>query len=204
MQITYDSIIKDSLVDGPGQRAVLFMQGCPIQCPDCQNKRLWLEDGMPCSVMTTATQLLATGLPITISGGEPFAQPEALAELMWRLKMLASWNVHVIIYSGYVYEDLLLMSTAIPEIATVLALADVLVDGPYVAKLDHDQMQYRGSSNQRVIDLQATCSGDVITLDWDTPEVVVTIDGNLVGAEGIVTDFANLGQVNSNRRCGQS
>ena len=181
----FAQIVESSYVDGPGRRTTLFVQGCPIQCPGCQNRHLWAADGgTEIEVTEVAQRLLVTELPVTITGGEPFAQVSELATL---LGLLRAYNpaLHIVLYSGWTLSELL--SRPEPGVAQALGLADVLVDGPYVAELDEPGLQYKGSSNQRVIDLRATAeqseSGvpSVVTLDWQRPEIVVTAEGDLVG-----------------------
>jgi len=196
-------IVSTSYVDGPGQRTVLFVQGCSIHCQGCQNSHLWPADGgREWPVEFIAAQLLATGLPITITGGEPFDQAQELARL---LALIAHEGRHVVIYSGYTFERLVIhKAETCPAIEQALQLADVLVDGKYYPRLDNPYMQYRGSANQRVIDLPATYTGQrgIVTLDWDTPEIILTADGALLGAAPIVAEFATLGAETSTRRCG--
>jgi len=209
-EINFDRIISPTYVDGPGRRAAIFLQGCPIHCPGCQNRHLWDPDaGNTATVEQIANVLLATGLPVTISGGEPFYQVGgalggALADLVSRLKAAGR---HVVIYTGYMLEDLLDAADVVPGIVETLEAADVLIDGPYIADLDHDGMQWRGGSNQRVIDLAATRAidwRDVITLDWDTPQIIVTEDGDLLAASEYALEFAEIGDATEARRCGQT
>jgi len=192
---------------------------------------LWpVEGGQESLVTELACRLLDTAAmaqeypeepAITISGGEPFAQAEALAYLVACLK---AYPAHVIVYTGYVVEDLLVMAEALPEIRRALDFIDVLVDGPYEQRLDSPWMQYRGSSNQRVIDMPATLrawrgaptlgvspsspsplpqgEGGLVLLDWDTPELVIDPQGMVLGAEPVVAIFAEAGVVGSSRRCG--
>jgi len=192
-------IIQQTHVDGPGRRAALFLQGCSIRCRGCQNRHLWPADGgQAVPVSDLASRLIATGLPLTVSGGEPFDQAEALARL---LRLLRAAGRHVVVYSGHTFEHL----RENPATREALGLADVLVDGPYVADLDHAQLQYRGSANQRVIDLPTTLqSGAVVTLDWDTPELILTSSGDILGAESVVEKFLELGPAGDARRCGQT
>lgn len=97
---------------------------------------------------------------VTISGGEPFEQPEAAAELAARLKRL---GYGVWVYTGYLYEDLLARAEEIPAIRTLLECADVLVDGPFIEARKSLGLKWRGSSNQRLIDMPATLrSGGVV------------------------------------------
>ena len=209
-------IIHSSYVDGPGQRAVLYTQRCPVRCPGCQSPHLWDEDGgQEMVVDQVAVELLSAGLPVTISGGEPFAQAEAVADLIATMR-LQNPGLEVVVYSGFVIEDLILMARAIPAIWDVLAMADVLVDGPYIAALDHDRMQWRGAENQRPIDLQATLfhpdarevspvhyPGRLVLLDWDTQVLQVTADGEVVGTAGAMEDLFAEG-LEPARMCGQT
>lgn len=205
--IRYHTIIKESEVDGPGRRAALFVQGCPIRCPGCQSPHLWdAEGGHEATVEEIAGQLLATGRPVTISGGEPFAQAEALAALVSELRATDP-AIHILIYTGFTLEDLQAIADATPGVNETLAIADALVDGPYIARLDHDGMQWRGSSNQRPINLVATrATGwqETVTLDWDTPQVIITEAGNLLAAADFADLFFNLGVEAKSRRCGQT
>lgn len=148
--------VYQSMVDGPGLRSVLFMQGCHIRCSaDCRNS--YAQDfrgGTLMTVEAVLAELLRPDLPrdgISISGGEPLAQAQACAELVARLNTA---GMHVTIYTGYTFEKLARSND--PAIRRVLALADVMVDGPYVATLHGRGLACRGSSNQRVIDLPAT------------------------------------------------
>lgn len=208
-------IVESSYVDGPGRRTALFVQGCPIRCRGCQNQRLWAADGgTEFEVAEVAQRLLATELPVTISGGEPFAQVSELAML---LRLLRAYNpaLHIILYSGWTLSELL--SRPEPAVSQALGIADVLVDGPYVAELDEPGLQYKGSSNQRVIDLRATAqqsglSGtpSIVTLDWQQPEIVVTAEGDLIGTPEAISALGCLGAQSTwgcpvtHRRCGQT
>jgi anaerobic ribonucleoside-triphosphate reductase activating protein len=203
-------VVQRSYVDGPGQRVALFVQGCPIHCAGCQNRHLWAPDGgTEVDVETLADQLLATGLPVTITGGEPFAQPDALAALLQALRERRP-DLHVIVYSGYTLEQL--RDRPEPSVQEALSLADVLVDGPYIAELDEPGLQYKGSTNQRAIDLQATqCLAEsseedsaVVTLDWQVPELIITRSGDVVGTPAALAALESLGEISPHRRCGET
>jgi anaerobic ribonucleoside-triphosphate reductase activating protein len=209
MHIRVHEITETSYVDGPGLRAVVFFQGCSIRCPGCQNRHLWPTDGgQEMEVSEVARQLVATGLPITISGGEPFDQAAGLARLLWEIR-LADSSRHVIVYTGYTFEDLM-RSEDSAKIEAV-ALADILVDGPYQQEHDSPGMQYRGSTNQRAIDVCATAtlplsfvfSFGPVTHDWDTPELIITREGNVLAPTPLAMQFSELGKMNVARRCGQ-
>ena len=207
--IRWNSIISPTYVDGPGKRAALFVQGCLIRCKDCQNRDLWpARGGWLSEPEQLAKVLINTDLPITITGGEPFDQARALAELVTLIRDKDPGR-HVIVYSGRTFDELLQRGDV--NVLRALAKIDVLVDGPYVADLDHDWMQYRGSSNQRVIDMRATASVPLhdlvaegpVLLDWDTPEMIITEDGDLLGAVGLIESFPLAGEVCETRRCGE-
>jgi anaerobic ribonucleoside-triphosphate reductase activating protein len=176
------TIIAPVYTDGPGERASVYFQGCSIRCPGCQSPHLWGRTGVkPTSVEHVARTLLATDLPVTILGGEPFDQPVALAHLVAILK---SEGRHVIVYSGFTYEQLMIRSLTDSAVRTALMACDVLVDGPFVYQQDDAYVQYRGSRNQRPIDMVATRATERLALlDWDTPELIVTSDGRILATQ---------------------
>ncbi|MGE5550562.1 MAG: anaerobic ribonucleoside-triphosphate reductase activating protein [Bacteroidota bacterium] len=149
-------VTRESVVDGPGLRTVIFVQGCPHRCPGCHNPETWDQEG---GYETTVDELwraiedapLARG--VTISGGEPFAQAGPLASLAERIKE-RGWDLFV--YSGYTWEELEKRRTEDPAVARLLELADVLVDGPFRLAERTLDLPFRGSRNQRLIDLRRT------------------------------------------------
>lgn len=211
LPINYHKIEARSLVDGPGERTVLFVQGCSIHCPGCQNVHIWdgkrgFTDDTDTMAYTLAFLAGKSG-NITISGGEPFDQPAALSALLRSLK--DGYGIgHVIVYSGYTWERL--TSKDVPaDVATsvraALSRIDILVDGPFIKALDDTRITYRGSRNQRPIDVQASLqSGELVVLDWDEPEIVIAADGSIVLPVGLAAEFSEIGQVVSTRMCGQT
>jgi len=200
-QIRIAKIIHHSYSDGPGPRTVLYVQGCPIRCPGCQSPHLWNhEGGTSRDIDDVAAELLDTGLPVTISGGEPMAQAEAVADLLATMRVQRP-NLHIVLYSGFVLEDLVEIAPAIPAIMAALYQVDVLVDGPFMPEFDDDLVQWRGSRNQRVIDLGHRTGFGL--LDWDTPTLTVTEEGDVVGAADLVEQmFGSRAQ--EARMCGQT
>lgn len=147
-------LVEESIVDGPGLRFVVFVQGCLQNCPGCQNPQTHALDGG--SLMNTKELLarfdenpLLSG--ITLSGGEPFLQPEPLAELAREVHRRGKT---VMVYSGYTYEQLLERAAGDDGTQRLLDEADILVDGPYVEALRNLELTFRGSENQRVLDRQ--------------------------------------------------
>ncbi len=210
MQIKFHHIQANSLVDGPGKRTVVFLQGCDLHCAGCQNKTLWNPDGgQTAEVADLAKALLelssATG-NVTISGGEPFMQVKALTELV---KILKDAGRHIIVYTGHTWEGLLSCSDReMGQNLDVLHNVDVVVDGPFIASRDDDLITWRGSRNQRPIDVQATIYSAYpvsrpIVLDWDSPELILDEQGNLTLPVGLAQSFAPLGEIESSRMCGE-
>lgn len=155
----------DSIVDGPGIRFSLFAQGCRHGCPGCHNPEAQpFEGGRIVALEDIKNSIQANPLlaGITLTGGEPFEQAGALAELArWaRARGLTVWA-----YSGYVYEQLI---DGIPsaEAQELLAVLDVLVDGRYVASQASYELKWRGSANQRMIDVPASlAAGEVVEME---------------------------------------
>ena len=149
-------IVPESIVDGPGFRYVIFTQGCPHHCPGCHNPQThdfeagtW-ADGEAILREIRENTLLAGA---TFSGGEPFCQAQPLAELAREIHKMGK---NVFVYTGYVYEKLLEMAKTDSSIAALLKETDTLVDGPYIEALKDMELRFRGSSNQRIIELGNT------------------------------------------------
>lgn len=149
--LRFARLYHGSVVDGPGRRSVCQVQGCPIRCDLCAVPQTHdPEGGYLVSVHDVVALLLdPAGVPrdgVTITGGEPFAQPVGLLALLQRLKV---HNIHIVVYTGYTLEALARQPE--PEIREALALIDLLIDGPFVARLADGAGEWRGSRNQRVI-----------------------------------------------------
>ena len=192
-------INSESYVDGPGKRVVMFAQGCTLACPGCQSKHLWpSEGGKLVSNLDLARVLFSLAGKdgaITLSGGEVFQQPAALAEVCYSLRDLG-FTGHLLAYSGYTWEELLRPDhPAAAHVSVILQCLDVLVDGRFEHSLDDNTITYRGSRNQRPIDVPASLqAGRVIVLNWDD-EIVITPDGEIILPVGWVQEFSDLGTV---------
>ena len=161
MRIRVAGIQQDSIVDGKGLRFSVFVQGCPHHCFGCHNpethsfsggKMMEIED----VVKQMNTNPLCDGL--TLSGGEPFSQPQACTELA---KAAKKRGRNVWCYTGYTLEELM----SIPAAKELLDEIDVLVDGRFVLSKRSLDLDFRGSSNQRVIDMNTFReTGDVVLL----------------------------------------
>ncbi|MBS6395672.1 MAG: anaerobic ribonucleoside-triphosphate reductase activating protein [Clostridiales bacterium] len=154
--------VQDSIVDGPGIRYVIFTQGCPHHCPGCHNPQTHdFAGGQEADTEVILKQIFQNPLlsGVTFSGGEPFVQAEALVPVAEAVK---EHKMHLMVYTGYLYEELLSMGR--PGVIRLLELADMLVDGRYVEAKRDLTLPYRGSENQRVIDLVKTRAAGKIVL----------------------------------------
>lgn len=156
MKIRLAGMSEESLVDGPGLRTVVWTQGCPHGCPGCHNEHTQDVSGGDLVKLDTVFRqidhsLLAQG--ITLSGGEPFLQPEACREIA---QYARNKGLNVWCYTGYTMEQLLNMAETKPEIGELLQALDVLVDGPFLQEKKSLELVFRGSSNQRILDVQAS------------------------------------------------
>ncbi|MBS1368676.1 MAG: anaerobic ribonucleoside-triphosphate reductase activating protein [Lentisphaeria bacterium] len=144
----------ESITNGPGLRAVIFTQGCPHHCPGCHNPQTHAfgvgRDYMVRELFERIRRNPLVG-GVTFSGGEPFSQPEPLAELG---KLLKEAGYELAIYSGYTFEELLAMPD--PAIRRLLEQADVLVDGEYRERERNILLRFRGSANQRILNLPSS------------------------------------------------
>ena len=146
-------LVQDSIVDGPGFRFVCFVQGCPHHCPGCHNEdSLDFNSGTEQSTEEVISQMLSNPLTdgLTLSGGEPFSQA---ADCLTLAKAAHAHNLNVWGYSGWTYEHLLHQGTE--DQKALLRELDVLVDGPFILSERSLSLPWRGSKNQRIIDVQA-------------------------------------------------
>ena len=165
-QLNLYGTVPDSIVDGPGLRYAVFVQGCSHGCPGCHNPDSQpAEGGKATRISDIVADIASNKLchNVTISGGEPFEQATACAALAQALKD-AGYGVWT--YTGYLYEDLI--KSKGEGVADLLAATDVLVDGPFIEAQRSLDLDWRGSSNQRVIDVPATrAAGHVV--EWKQP-----------------------------------
>ena len=146
-------IAGDSIVDGPGIRTTVFAQGCPHHCPGCHNPETWaFGRGTPMAPEDILSIVKANPLcrGVTFSGGEPFAQAGEFARLG---KLLKEAGYEVASYSGYTFEQLLIGT---PQQRELLAAIDVLIDGPFMQSERSLELNFRGSRNQRILNVPAS------------------------------------------------
>lgn len=163
MKLKISGIVPESIVDGKGIRYTVFTQGCPHHCPGCHNPQTHdFEGGRWVTVEELFREFQKDPLlkGITFSGGEPFCQPEPLAELA---KLVHGAGKDVTVFTGWTYEQLLEKDE--PAVSALLEETDVLVDGPFLEAQRNLELAFRGSENQRLIDMKQTREkGSVVLL----------------------------------------
>ena len=151
-------IVRDSIVDGIGVRDVIFLQGCSKRCEGCHNSQTWdYRGGEHRFLGDVVKELSESSNNITISGGEPFDQFPTVLELC---KQFKKQGKTVWIYTGNIVEP-----TKYPY-KSLFKLVDVIVDGRFVMDLKDPNLKFRGSSNQRLIDLTKSVKARKVIL-WE-------------------------------------
>lgn len=148
--INYSHFVTNTEFLGPYKRSVLWVQGCCFSCEGCIAPEMQKNGGHFADTATLADILLsdASTEGVTISGGEPFLQADALAEMIDTMK--SQRNIGVVIYSGFTLDELKEKSVSDSGVKNLLLRTDILIDGRYIKSLD-DGIAYRGSSNQNII-----------------------------------------------------
>ena len=146
------SIVEDTMVDGPGFRTAVYCAGCPNACVGCHNPQSWdIANGHNMSTAEIMAVIEADPFAnVTFTGGDPMFQPEGFAELAEAIK--ARTDKTIWCFTGFTFEALLQNASQ----RRLLELVDVLVDGPFVQHLRDENLVFRGSSNQRIIDVPAS------------------------------------------------
>ena len=155
-------IIEDTTVDGPGFRTSVYSSGCPHRCPGCHNPQSWDKaNGCETDIEDILKVILADPFAdVTFSGGDPMVQPEGFTALAKAIKEKSGKNIWC--YTGFLFEQLFENS----QQRALLEQIDVLVDGRFVEALKDEQLRFRGSSNQRVIDVPRSLQeGKAVVMD---------------------------------------
>lgn len=155
------SILEDTTVDGPGFRTSIYCAGCTHHCPECHNPQSWDKDGGTEMSVEEVMQTIEADpfANVTFSGGDPMQQAEGFTELARAIKTRT--NKTIWCYTGYTFEALLRM----PAQRALLELIDVLVDGPFLVAEKDPDMLFRGSRNQRLIDVPRSLAEGAI-IEW--------------------------------------
>ena len=155
-------IVEDTTVDGPGFRTAVYCAGCPNACPGCHNPRSWdISNGREVDIEDILAIILADPFAdVTFTGGDPMFQPEGFTALACAIRERSCKNIWC--YTGYLFESLVKN----PAQRALLEQVDVLVDGRFVEALRDEQLLFRGSSNQRLIDVKASLAQGSVVL-WE-------------------------------------
>ena len=152
-------IIEDTMVDGPGFRTSIYCAGCRHKCPGCHNPQSWdFNGGQWMSTEELLKIILADPFAnVTFTGGDPMYQCDGFAELARAIHQHS--NKDIWCYTGFTFESLITRAQR-----ELLELLDVVVDGPFIEKLRDPDLLFRGSSNQRLIDVQASLYAQEVIL----------------------------------------
>lgn len=153
-------IIEDTMVDGPGFRTSIYCAGCHHACPGCQNPQSWdINNGRLMSTREIMDIIKSDPWAnVTFSGGDPMYQAEGFTELARAIRQETDKDIWC--FTGYTYEQILHSPTRL----ALLEQLDVLVDGPFIQTLRNPDLLFRGSSNQRLINVQASLKNQRIVL----------------------------------------
>ena len=155
-------IVVDTTVDGPGWRSSVYCAGCRHACPGCHNPETWsFKAGQEVTTDEIISQLAETEGNITFSGGDPMYQAEAFTELARRIREELHRTIWC--YTGFLYEEVV----ADPVMSKLLPYLEVLVDGPFVEAEKSLDLLFRGSRNQRLVDVQKSLqAGKVVEFEY--------------------------------------
>ena len=166
-KIRLAGIVNDSIVDGPGLRLAVFTQGCRHNCLGCHNPETHSFDGgyeedIDKIVKMALSNPLLSG--VTLTGGDPFYQPEACLELADKLQ---GHGLSLIVYTGFTFEQLNELRKNDEIVDRFIHEIDFLIDGPFIKSQRDISLRFRGSTNQRIIDVQKSLfQHEIITLNW--------------------------------------
>lgn len=161
-------VVRESIVDGPGIRFVVFCQGCPHKCPECHNEATHdFQGGYNCEIEKIIKAIDENPLlkGVTFSGGEPVCQSR---EFLVMAREIKKRNLDIVMFSGYTFEQLQKMAKDDKALEELLTLIDILIDGRYEKDKRDLTLLFRGSSNQRIIDMVKTREEGSIKL-WQEP-----------------------------------
>lgn len=154
-------IVPGTSVDGPGLRTSIYLSGCRHHCPGCHNPHTWdFAQGTPMTVDEIMQIVEENGFNVTLTGGDPLYSLPAIIPL---IQAINAAGYSIWLYTGFTYEQLL----SLPDIEAILPLLEAIVDGPFEQEKRDLSLSFRGSSNQRIIDVRNTlASGEIITFDY--------------------------------------
>ncbi len=167
MKIRLAGVVNDSIVDGPGIRFTIFVQGCPHRCKGCHNPHTHdFNGGYESSTEELLQKIISNPLldGVTFSGGEPFEQAEALYELG---KILSEKGYDIITYTGYTFEYLIQNANEKNFYRELMSVTDFLIDGKFEIDKKSYELKFKGSSNQRILDCKKSLKeGKAVETDF--------------------------------------
>lgn len=145
MPIRVIDIVEGTAVDGPGLRTSIYLAGCAHRCPGCHNPQTWdFDAGKDMTVDELINIISQSDFNVTLTGGDPIYQADALIPLAKKIREL---GYTIWLYTGFTFEQLQDMPIAMQ----LLEYIDTIVDGPFILEQRDTSLQFRGSSNQRII-----------------------------------------------------
>lgn len=156
MTLRLAGIVRESIVDGPGMRMTVFVQGCPHRCKGCHNPQTHDFNGGYISEINNILAVIDKDpllQGVTFSGGEPFLQAKELSVLA---EEISKRGLDIITYTGYTFEQLSQLFDKNPEVKQLVEMSKYIIDGRFVEELKSYDLKFRGSSNQRIIDVKET------------------------------------------------
>lgn len=153
-------IVPGTSVDGPGLRTAIYFAGCGHQCPACHNPQSWdFEAGREMTVSEVMEIIMENDFDVTFTGGDPMYQAAEIAPLAAEIVRAGK---DIWCYTGFLYEELL----KFPGVQSLLPHISVLVDGPFVEAQRDVHLLFRGSANQRLIDMKKSTPDSVVEWEW--------------------------------------
>lgn len=152
-------ILKGTTVDGPGFRTSIYFAGCRHQCPGCHNPQSWdFNAGTPTGIEQLLDVIIEEDFDVTLSGGDPLYHPEFVKKLIEQINRTG----HTVwVYTGFTMEEIL----ANDSLREAISEAEVVVDSPFIMALRDTDLLFRGSSNQRILNVKESISSNK-PMEW--------------------------------------
>lgn len=153
-------IVPGTSVDGPGLRTAIYFAGCEHKCPGCHNPQSWdFDGGQDMSIDEIMAVVIENDFDVTFTGGDPLYSTETILPLAREIRRIGK---SIWCYTGFRYEEIV----SHPRMRELMEYIDVLVDGPFVESLRDVHLLFRGSSNQRLIDLHKSTPDSIVEWEW--------------------------------------
>ena len=153
-------IVPGTSVDGPGLRTAIYFAGCEHKCPGCHNPQSWdFDGGQDMSIDEIMAVVIENDFDVTFTGGDPLYSTETILPLAREIRRIGK---SIWCYTGFRYEEIV----SHPRMRELMEYIDVLVDGPFVESLRNVHLLFRGSSNQRLIDLHKSTPDSIVEWEW--------------------------------------